>query len=858
MLRRALWSAWRWRSGGPAFPRDAATRSIDSHRNPLTRSFEIFQVRGFGVANVWIDRETAAARAAQRTLRPRRHKVKPAEGEEKPAARPAPRKSIGLSRESRRLLRKGERMRTWKDGTPRPPGPEGSLRMLDSGKLLGRDRKTMVQKYGTPKRIPRKIRLEKLEERRQRKELKMKLALNPELKEELLKKSLPTDSGAVRRLREKSESFSRMNKMEKRRDVEEKEAAVYFSQPLKCDQKKVATVYGDIDVTAAAKYKEWKAQKKEQIASKTLQIEAGDGSRPAGGDDALARLRKKALKVKREAENQKLLPARNKEDLVEDDGNAQEIREKAKKMIEEGKELLKLVDEEYHESSIVLEEEEVEGAKRKLTRGLILENEANRKRSDRHTATAGTSGSKSESSENPKAETETEKYLRKSSQLSEESKANILDIGKPAASAEIKVDLMSDEETFSDEEKKEKLTWGLDSTRPMDGTDEGRKLSRVLGTNMLLGFPRLTKAKKTRPARTTTRPDEEDIVLSPQVDETHSNIITPTLYQPEERGLSLERQIIEKTLEEYHMILQSERATPRKKPWIRRVLKIDKDDITAKRYETPEERKASGKVEPKELGTNARFRMIQPSRELMRYIDSQLLGKRRLDEWRKAGYNVKLYSPLDNVPFYKGEKKYRIHQSIFRNKQVFVAGAKVLSSIPPAELPEIAFAGRTNSGKSKLINALTRQYGRARTSPKPGKTDSINFYVLGEKLCLVDMPGYSFMYGKQDQIQDLRQLNMDYITVRDHLKRVCLLIDAEWGIRQKDQEFIDFLESVNRKYQIVLTKTDKVLPLDLGRRVTQIEEVIKDCKYHVSPVMMVSAKSGAGIGKFRMALASLL
>ncbi|KAI3738250.1 hypothetical protein L2E82_28273 [Cichorium intybus] len=123
---------------------------------------------------------------------------------------------------------------------------------------------------------------------------------------------------------------------------------------------------------------------------------------------------------------------------------------------------------------------------------------------------------------------------------------------------------------------------------------------------------------------------------------------------------------------------------------------------------------------------------------------------RREIEFKKAGYNIELSSPLDNIPFSTSPERERIEESVFRNKLTFFAAAKVSSSFPSPDLPEIAFAVRSNVGKSYLLNSLTRQWGVARTSDKPGLTQTINFFNLGSKLCLVDLPGYGFAYAREE------------------------------------------------------------------------------------------------------------
>ncbi|GAA0138585.1 hypothetical protein LIER_00302 [Lithospermum erythrorhizon] len=248
-----------------------------------------------------------------------------------------------------------------------------------------------------------------------------------------------------------------------------------------------------------------------------------------------------------------------------------------------------------------------------------------------------------------------------------------------------------------------------------------------------------------------------------------------------------------------------------------------------------------------EMSMNAQFRAIRPSQSILSYVEDNLLGRRREIEIKRAGYNIELPSPLDNIPFSTCSERERIEEPAFRNKLEFFAAAKLSSSFPPLELPEIAFAGRSNVGKSSMLNALTRQWGVVRTSDKPGLTQSINFFKLGSKLCLVDLPGYGFAYAKEEAKEAWEELVKEYVSTRVGLKRVCLLVDTKWGMKQRDYELVDLMERSKTKYQIVLTKTDLVFPIDVARRAMQIEESLKGKKSAVQPAMMVSSKSGAGI-----------
>ncbi|KMT07497.1 hypothetical protein BVRB_6g151110 [Beta vulgaris subsp. vulgaris] len=307
-------------------------------------------------------------------------------------------------------------------------------------------------------------------------------------------------------------------------------------------------------------------------------------------------------------------------------------------------------------------------------------------------------------------------------------------------------------------------------------------------------------------------------------------------------------------------------AKPKKK---KRVIKIDRYDTSNKRLDdgnvlndiTNQLKKKKDveeeEAEKVELSKNAQFRAIKPSSSILTFVEDNLLGRRRDIELRRAGYNTELSAPLDNIPFSTSSERERIEESVFRNRMEFFAAAKVSSSFPPPDLPEIAFAGRSNVGKSSLLNSLTRQWGVVRTSDKPGHTQTINFFNLGTKLNLVDLPGYGFAYAKEEVKEAWEDLVKEYVSTRMGLKRVCLLVDTKWGMKPRDNELIHLMERSQTKYQIVLTKTDTVFPLDVARRAMQIEETLKQHKSLVQPVMMVSSKSGAGIRCLRTALAKI-
>ena len=187
----------------------------------------------------------------------------------------------------------------------------------------------------------------------------------------------------------------------------------------------------------------------------------------------------------------------------------------------------------------------------------------------------------------------------------------------------------------------------------------------------------------------------------------------------------------------------------------------------------------------------------------------------------------------------------------------FVRGAAALSDIPPARSPEIAFAGRSNVGKSSLVNALTGRSTLARVSNTPGRTREINFFLLGSRLMLADLPGYG--YARVSKVESARwtELVFAYLRGRPNLRRVVLLIDARRGLLEHDVEVMNLLDKAAVSYQIVLTKIDKLKPQELRDAETSVAaEAVKHGAAHPE-ILVTSSVSGEGIAELRAALATL-
>jgi len=206
---------------------------------------------------------------------------------------------------------------------------------------------------------------------------------------------------------------------------------------------------------------------------------------------------------------------------------------------------------------------------------------------------------------------------------------------------------------------------------------------------------------------------------------------------------------------------------------------------------------------------------------------------------------------IDEAALKNGEK-------MFRQECRFVAGAAELEAIPASDLPEVAFAGRSNVGKSSLINAITGRKGLARASNTPGRTQQINFFELAGRLLLVDLPGYGYARASKTKIQAWNNLIRAYLRGRRNLKRVCVLIDARHGIMAVDQVTMEKLDEEGVPYVVVLTKSDKTKPAELAATVSRIEEELQRSHVAAYPkVYTTSSSSSAGIPELRAILAAL-
>jgi GTP-binding protein len=193
---------------------------------------------------------------------------------------------------------------------------------------------------------------------------------------------------------------------------------------------------------------------------------------------------------------------------------------------------------------------------------------------------------------------------------------------------------------------------------------------------------------------------------------------------------------------------------------------------------------------------------------------------------------------------------------LFARPVTFLMGAAAISGLPEPDLPEVAFAGRSNVGKSSLINAVTGRKDLARASTAPGRTREINFFVADEKLRLVDLPGYGFAKVSRDTARKFQNLGRSYLRGRPNLKRAYLLIDARHGLKDVDAEAMDAFDVAAVSYQVVLTKSDKLKPREVEAQVADTAKKIAKRPAAFPRVLATSAEKGTGIPELRAEIAA--
>ncbi|MGQ0665184.1 MAG: ribosome biogenesis GTP-binding protein YihA/YsxC [Pseudomonadota bacterium] len=194
---------------------------------------------------------------------------------------------------------------------------------------------------------------------------------------------------------------------------------------------------------------------------------------------------------------------------------------------------------------------------------------------------------------------------------------------------------------------------------------------------------------------------------------------------------------------------------------------------------------------------------------------------------------------------------------LFARPCAFLAAASGPESLPPPGLPELAFAGRSNVGKSSLLNALTSRQALARTSRDPGRTQTLNFFDLGGRLVLVDMPGYGYARVSKSKAAGWGELVRLYLEGRPTLRRALVLVDPRRGLMDSDRRIIALLDRAAVSYQVVLTKVDTIVGARLDER---MREIAAELAAHLAAhpdIIATSALTGAGIPELRAAAAAL-
>ncbi len=195
---------------------------------------------------------------------------------------------------------------------------------------------------------------------------------------------------------------------------------------------------------------------------------------------------------------------------------------------------------------------------------------------------------------------------------------------------------------------------------------------------------------------------------------------------------------------------------------------------------------------------------------------------------------------------------------LFAGEWSFRSAAGSLASLPPMAGPEVAFAGRSNVGKSSLINALTGRRALARTSNTPGRTQELIFFGGAQRLVLVDMPGYGYAAAAKNKVAAWTRLIHDYLHGRATLARVYVLVDARHGLKTADDAILDTLGEAAVSHEIVLTKCDQISAAVLAERTEAVKAAMRTRPAAFPDLIATSARTGAGIPELRAAIARLL
>lgn len=195
---------------------------------------------------------------------------------------------------------------------------------------------------------------------------------------------------------------------------------------------------------------------------------------------------------------------------------------------------------------------------------------------------------------------------------------------------------------------------------------------------------------------------------------------------------------------------------------------------------------------------------------------------------------------------------------LFAGETDFLKGVVAMDGLPPADRIEVCFAGRSNVGKSSLINALTGRKALARTSNTPGRTQEINFFTMADSHYIVDLPGYGFAEAPLPIVEKWQRLLKAYLAGRQNLRRVFVLIDSRHGVKTVDEEILSRLNKSAVTFQVVLTKTDKIKVAELDKVVAQVSAALSKHPAAFPEIVLTSSEKGDGIATLRSIIAQLV
>lgn len=215
---------------------------------------------------------------------------------------------------------------------------------------------------------------------------------------------------------------------------------------------------------------------------------------------------------------------------------------------------------------------------------------------------------------------------------------------------------------------------------------------------------------------------------------------------------------------------------------------------------------------------------------------------------------MSLTFPLADAPEFEASEKGRL---LFAGPVDFLKGVVAMVHMPPADRLEVCFAGRSNVGKSSLINALTGRKNLARASNTPGRTQEINFFTLGEERYLVDLPGYGYAEAPLAVVAKWQALLKQYLAGRQTLRRAFVLIDTRHGVKDVDEEILNLLDRSAVTFQVVMTKADKVNALTRAENIAQVQQALKKHPAAFNEIIVTSSEKGEGIETLRAIIATL-